>query len=116
MDSKIVKPKSVQFELQKVFGLGPRRSRIFCRLLNITASLKVEALDKSELSLLALTFSKATPLNLFKDSLRRKQAGILKKTMKLNSLKSGRLRRGLPVRGQRTHTNAQTSRLRLKNN
>ena len=107
-ETKVPDSKSVVFALRYVYGIGKSNSLFICKKLGFSINLKIKDLSKEQINQLLNTI----------DSLNVELAGDLKKLnifnkKKLVSIKSYRgLRRiqGLPVRGQRTHTNYQTSR------
>jgi len=106
-ESKIPDNKSVFFALIYIYGIGSSNALLICRRLGFSKNFKVKNLSKEQINQL---------LNII-ESLSIELAGNLKKSKllkqkKLINIKSYRgLRRnqGLPVRGQRTHTNAQTA-------
>jgi small subunit ribosomal protein S13 len=107
-ETKVPDNKSVFFALTYVYGIGKSNSLFICKKLGFSINFKVKDLSKEQINLLLNTI----------ESLNIELGGDLKKLKLLNkkkliNIKSYRgLRRtqGLPVRGQRTHTNAQTSR------
>ena len=107
-ESKLNENMSIFFALRQIYGIGKNNSSLICKKLGFSINLKVKTLSKKQI---------ASILNLI-DSLNLMVASDLKKfkiliTKNLVSIKSYKgLRRiqGLPVRGQRTHTNAKTAR------
>jgi small subunit ribosomal protein S13 len=107
-ESKLPENKSIQFGLKYVYGINKNRAFLICKKLGFSSNLKVKNLSTIQITQLtklveSLNFVITNDL---------KRLNLLDKT-KLISIKSYRgLRRkkGLPVRGQRTHTNAKTSR------
>jgi len=108
IESNIPDNKSVFFALKHIYGIGNSHSLLICKKLGFSENFKVKNLSKDQISQL---------LNLI-ESLNIEVAGDLKKSKLLNrkklinmkSYKGLRRNQGLPVRGQRTHTNSQTSR------
>lgn len=108
VESKIPDNKSVFFALKHIYGIGNSQALIICKKLGFSENFKVKNLSKDQI----------TQLIHLIESLSIEVAGDLRKSRLLNkkkliSIKSYRgLRRnqGLPVRGQRTHTNSQTAR------
>jgi small subunit ribosomal protein S13 len=99
--------KSIVFALTNIYGLGLSTSKIITKKLGFLPNLKTKNLTKNQILLLVEVIN----------SFNLKLAGDLKKTKILNikrliSIKSYRglrMFQGLPVRGQRTHSNARTS-------
>ena len=103
--------KLVFLSIMHIYGLGKTSSLFVCKRLGFSKSLKMKDLSKDQLNKLIKTI----------ESLNKELAGALKKskllsTQKLVSIKSYKgLRKikGLPIRGQRTRTNAKTAKKRL---
>ncbi|MBY0429181.1 MAG: 30S ribosomal protein S13 [Alphaproteobacteria bacterium] len=97
--------KPVWISLRYIFGVGPKRARDICDALAIPDAKRVNQLTDSEV-LKIREFIDAT----FKveGDLRRDIAMNIKRLMDLGCYRGLRHRKGLPVRGQRTHTNART--------
>jgi small subunit ribosomal protein S13 len=111
LESKLPDDKSIYYALKYVYGIGSNKSFLICKKLGFLPNLKIKNVSSSQIiQLLKLVES----LNfVVANNLKRL---ILLKTQALISIKSYRgLRRkkGFPVRGQRTHTNAKTARKRL---
>lgn len=107
-ETELPKEKSVLFALQKIYGIGNYNAKIICKSLGFLINMKMKNLNK--LQLLKLT-QKIENLKLVITNDLKKQ--ILLNNSRYVSIKSYRgLRKlqGLPIRGQRTHTNAKTSR------
>lgn len=103
--------KLVFLSIMHIYGLGKTSSSFVCKRLGFSKSLKMKDLSKDQINKLIKTI----------ESLNKELAGALKKskllsTQKLVSIKSYKgLRKikGLPIRGQRTRTNAKTAKKRL---
>lgn len=107
-ESKIPDNKTVLFALKYIYGIGSSHALLICKKLGFSENLKVKNLSKEQIVQL-VNMIESLNLNLASDL---KKFNLLNKK-KLISIKSYRgLRRnqGLPIRGQRTHTNAKTSR------
>lgn len=106
-ETELNSEKPVQISLQKIFGIGQPTSKIICNSLGFSINLKIKDLNKSQISKI---IKKIESLNLIISSDLKKQISL--NNLKYVSIKSYRgLRKlqGLPIRGQRTHTNAQTA-------
>ena len=109
-ESEIPENKSVFFALTHIYGISKINSFLICKKLGFCRNLKTKNLSKDQFNKLSKVVE-VLNLELGSDL---KKLNLLN-TKKLISIKSYRgLRRiqGFPVRGQRTHTNARTSRKR----
>lgn len=97
--------KRVEVGLQYIFGIGPARAKTVLAETGINPDRRVKDLSDEEASRLQ-TFI-VTKFNVEGD-LRRETQGNIKRLMDINCYRGNRHKRGLPVRGQRTHTNART--------
>ena len=96
--------KAIAYALPYIYGIGPHTARIICARVNIPPDRKVDELSENDVKSLRET------IETFKveGDLRREVQQNIKRLMDLGSYRGLRHRRGLPVRGQRTHTNART--------
>lgn len=106
-ESKLPETKSVYFALKYVYGIGKNRAFLICKKLGFSPNLKVKNLSDDQVNQIIklvefLNFSLATDLKRLK--LLAKQ-----RLVSIKSYRGLRRKKGLPVRGQRTHTNAKTS-------
>jgi small subunit ribosomal protein S13 len=90
--------------LTAIFGIGRPRARRICEAANVPLSKKVKDLDDGEMERLRDAVSKFV----VEGDLRREVSMNIKRLMDLGCYRGLRHRRGLPVRGQRTRTNART--------
>ena len=90
--------------LTAIYGIGRTRSREICALVGINTSTKMKDLNDAELDKLRDEVGKFT----VEGDLRREISMNIKRLMDLGCYRGVRHRRGLPVRGQRTRTNART--------
>ena len=97
--------KRVEIALTYIHGIGLSSSKKICELANITDQTRVNSLTESELSKIRDIIDKDY---LVEGDLRRKKSLDIKRYLDLGCLKGLRHRKNLPVRGQRTHTNART--------
>lgn len=96
--------KHLWVSLTSIYGIGPTRARQICAAANIAADKKVKELSESELDALRAAVGDYT----VEGDLRREVAMNIKRLMDLGCYRGIRHRRNLPLRGQRTRTNART--------
>ena len=97
--------KRVEIALQYIHGIGQKFAKEICTRVNIPAERRVNQLTDSEV----LQIREAIDRDyVVEGDLRRDVAMNIKRLMDLGCYRGLRHRRGLPVRGQRTHTNART--------
>ena len=92
--------------LTAIYGIGRSRSRLICEAVGIDYSKKVKDLTDAELEGIREQLAQFT----IEGDLRREVQLSIKRLMDLGTYRGMRHRRGLPVRGQRTRTNARTRR------
>ena len=108
LETKLPENKSVQFALTNVYGIGQSTASILCKKLGFSVNLKIKNLTQEQIvDLLQLIESSNLILN---NELKKLKALTLSNLIAIKSYKGLRRVRGLPVRGQRTHTNAKSSR------
>ncbi len=90
--------------LQAIYGIGSTRAGLVCKTAGIEESKKIKELSESELDLLRSEVA----AYLLEGDLRREVAMNIKRKMDLGCYEGHRHRRGLPLNGQRTKTNART--------
>jgi len=90
--------------LTAIYGIGRTRARQICDAANVPYSKKVKDLNDAELERIRDQIGRLT----VEGDLRREISMSIKRLMDLGCYRGLRHRRGLPVRGQRTHTNART--------
>jgi len=96
--------KHIVIGLQSIFGIGETRSKLICESLKLDPSTKVSALTEDQLDSIRDAVSKYE----VEGDLRREVSMNIKRLMDLGCNRGIRHRRSLPVRGQRTKTNART--------
>jgi small subunit ribosomal protein S13 len=90
--------------LTAIYGIGRPRAQKICAETGVATNKKVKDLDDSELERLRDAIGKFV----VEGDLRREVSMSIKRLMDLGSYRGLRHRKGLPVRGQRTRTNART--------
>jgi small subunit ribosomal protein S13 len=97
--------KRVVIALQYIHGIGPRVAKDIMSKIGLEESRRVNQLTDAEVLQIREAIDKDYTVE---GDLRRETAVNIKRLMDLASYRGLRHRRGLPVRGQRTHTNART--------
>ena len=97
--------KRVEIALTYIYGIGRTTASDLCKKLEIPAERRVSDLMEEELTRLRDMIDADVVVE---GDLRRKTAMDIKRLMDLGCYKGLRHRKGLPVHGQRTHTNART--------
>ena len=96
--------KHVWVGLQSIFGIGRTRSKKLCDVVGVPHSTKIRDLTEAQVDQLRSEVAKYT----VEGDLRREVGISIKRLMDLGCYRGLRHRRGLPLRGQRTRTNART--------
>ena len=103
----IPRDKRIEIALTYIFGIGPTTSRRLLSLAQISPDIRTRELNDSQVSKLRDIIAKQLQGRVEGD-LRRQVALNIKRLMEIGTYRGLRHRRGLPVRGQRTRTNART--------
>jgi small subunit ribosomal protein S13 len=93
-----------EIALTAIFGIGRARAQAICSAAKIVTSAKIKDLSDSDMERLREEVAKFT----VEGDLRREVSMSIKRLMDLGCYRGSRHRKGLPVRGQRTRTNART--------
>ncbi len=96
--------KHVVISLTHLYGIGLSRARDICSVTGVASDTKLGSLSEEQLDMLRAEVDKYS----IEGDLRREVNMNIKRLMDLGSFRGIRHRRGLPVRGQRTSTNART--------
>jgi len=96
--------KHLVISLTYIFGIGPTTAKRICEATGLAQQTKVRELSEAQLDAIRAEVAK----NLVEGDLRREINMNIKRLMDLGCYRGTRHRRGLPVRGQRTKTNART--------
>jgi len=97
--------KRVVIALRYLYGIGPTTAKEICDKVNVTAERRVNTLTDAEIAQIRDVIARDYVVE---GDLRREIAMNIKRLMDLGCYRGLRHRRKLPVRGQRTHTNART--------
>jgi len=96
--------KHAVIALTSIYGIGRTRAAEICAAASVNTSSKIKDLTEQELEALRSEVGKFT----IEGDLRREVSMNIKRLMDMGCTRGIRHRRGLPVRGQRTRTNART--------
>ncbi|AJC50444.1 30S ribosomal protein S13 [Coxiella endosymbiont of Amblyomma americanum] len=102
--------KHVRVALQVIYGIGNARAVKICKLASVDPTVNIKDLSEKELDTLRNEIGKF----MVEGDLKRKRSMDIKRKMDLSTYQGIRHRRGLPVHGQRTRTNARTRKGRRK--
>ncbi|GIW29157.1 MAG: 30S ribosomal protein S13 [Meiothermus ruber] len=102
---EIPRNKRVDIALTYVYGVGPARAKEALAATNVNPATRVKDLTEAEVARLREFVENTYKLE---GELRAEVAGNIKRLMDIGCYRGLRHRRGLPVRGQRTRTNART--------
>jgi small subunit ribosomal protein S13 len=96
--------KHTVIALQAIYGIGSTRAKQICKVSGVKPDVAVKNLSEAEVETLRAEVAKFT----VEGDLRREVSMNIKRLMDLGCYRGIRHRRGLPLRGQRTKTNART--------
>lgn len=97
--------KRIDVALRYIHGIGPKLAQTICEKTNVPPERRVNQLSDAEILQIRETIDRDYAVE---GDLRRDVAMNIKRLMDLACYRGLRHRRGLPVHGQRTHTNART--------
>ena len=103
--------KRVVIALRYIYGIGPTLAVDICKKVGIPDEKRVNQLSDDEVLRIRETIDRDFQVE---GDLRREVAMNIKRLMDLGCYRGLRHRKGLPVRGQRTHTNARTRKGKAK--
>lgn len=97
--------KRVEFALQYIYGVGPAKAKEIITKLNIPAELRADALNQDQIGAIVNMLQHDMVVE---GDLRRMLSNDIRRLMSIGSYRGLRHKKKLPVRGQRTKTNART--------
>ena len=100
----IPREKRLEIALTYIFGIGKPTAQKICAEAGLDPNTRVRSLTEDEVNRIRVEVDKLT----VEGDLRREVQQDIKRKIEIGCLQGVRHRRGLPVRGQRTHTNART--------
>jgi small subunit ribosomal protein S13 len=101
----IPREKRLEVALTYIYGIGPTTSKQICAAAEVSLDTRVRDLTEEEVGRLRVYIDANLKVE---GDLRRDIAADIRRKMEIGSYQGIRHRRGLPVHGQRTHTNART--------
>jgi len=107
MKQQDFKNKSVKIFIKKRYGINNKRANQICAQNNFNPLLKTNKLSIKELKNLETFFDKKIDF-IYGIDLRKEKKNFLNSLKNKKNYRGIRLRKNLPVRGQRTHTNSKT--------
>ena len=107
LETELLEKKSVYFSLTSIFGINQYQALIICKKLGLSANCKLSILTSEQIVKLIKFIEKLNLLISY--DLKKSNILLTKKQIQIKTYKSIRKLRGLPVRGQRTHTNGKTA-------
>ena len=99
------KEKRIEVSLCYIYGIGPSSSRKILKTVGVSPDKRAKDLTEEEVSKIASVIQKEYKVE---GDLRREVADNVRRLIEIGCYRGIRHRRGLPVRGQRTKTNART--------
>ena len=97
--------KRISHALRYIHGIGPKRAQDIVETCGIDAAKKADDLSPDEIRHIVAFIQEKYQVE---GDLRRKVSGDIRRLISIGSYRGNRHKRGLPVRGQRTRTNART--------
>ena len=101
----IPREKRLEISLTYIFGIGLPTAQLMCASLELDPNTKVSNLTEDEVNKIRSYIDQNLKIE---GDLRRDVQGDITRKIEIGCLQGVRHRKGLPVRGQRTHTNART--------
>jgi small subunit ribosomal protein S13 len=101
----IPREKRLEISLTYIYGIGPSIAKQLCEAVGVDPNTRVRDLTDEEVSHIRQYVDNNLKVE---GDLRREVSQDIKRKMEIGTYQGLRHRRGLPVRGQRTHTNART--------
>jgi small subunit ribosomal protein S13 len=101
----VPREKRLEISLTYIYGIGRTRSQQICELTGVDPNTRVRDLTDEEVNRIRAWIDQNLKVE---GDLRREVDQDIKRKMEIGSYQGLRHRKGLPVRGQRTHTNART--------
>ena len=106
-ESKLSDSKSVYFGLLSIYGIGKSRAFLICKKIGLSLNLKIKDLSSSQINQILRVVESSGYI--VANDLRRSVLLSKQRLVSIKSYRGLRRKKGFPVRGQRTHTNARTS-------
>ena len=97
--------KKLEYSLRYIYGVGPTLSKNICKKSDLDPNMKADDLNDSDIQRLVSVLQNEYRIE---GDLRREISANIRRLISIGSYRGRRHRSGLPVRGQRTKTNART--------
>ena len=97
--------KRIEYSLRYIYGIGLSRAQLIVKQANVDPAKRADDLSGEEITRITSILQKGYVLE---GDLRREVTQNIRRLMSISCYRGLRHRKGLPVRGQRTHTNART--------
>lgn len=107
LETELSENKSIYFSLTKIFGIGKFQSFLICKKIGLSHNSKLSKLTSNQIIKLVKLIENSSLL--INSNLRKYKITLINKLIQIKTYKGIRRLRGLPIRGQRTHTNAKTA-------
>jgi small subunit ribosomal protein S13 len=107
LETKLLENKPIHFSLTKILGIGKYQSFLICKKLGLAYNCKLSKLTPDQTMKLIKFIDNLSILT--NNNLKKSRIMLAKTLIEIKSYKGIRRLRGLPIRGQRTHTNARTA-------
>ena len=102
---EIPNARRVEVALTYIYGIGPNLSLRLLKETGIEPNIRVKDLTEDQINRLTMAIQRSYRVE---GDLRRQVSADIKRLVEISSYRGSRHKRNLPVRGQRTHTNART--------
>jgi small subunit ribosomal protein S13 len=107
LETELLENKPIFFSLTRIYGIGHFQSFSICKKLGLSNNCKLSTLKPDQIVKLVKSIENS---NLsINSSLRKSKIMLAKNLIQIKAYRGIRRLRGLPIRGQRTHTNAKTA-------
>lgn len=107
LETELPENKSIYFSLTKIFGIGKFQSFLICKKIGLAYNSKLSKLTSNQIIKLVKLIENSSLL--INSNLRKYKITLINKLIQIKTYKGIRRLHGLPIRGQRTHTNAKTA-------
>lgn len=108
LETELPENKPIYFSLFTIFGIGKFQSILICKKLGLSSNCKLFKLTPDQIVKIIKVIDHSNLL--INSNLKKSKMVLIQKLIQIKTYKGIRKLRGLPVRGQRTHTNAKTAR------
>lgn len=106
-ESKLPENKSVFFGLTSIYGMGKSQSFLICKKVGLSLNFKIKDLSTSQIYQIIKVIESSDYL--LANDLKRLLLLNKQRLISIKSYRGLRRKKGFPIRGQRTHTNARTA-------